>query len=241
RVVVEVNGEQKELISGTYNLPVAIGEFQMDCPITRGYLSNAGNDAWGLRKDVRLRVWPANFPWIRPHEFVYPVRQQWFASMTQMANEPVYVDGGDIPGKRKIYYHSGLDIGGAEGMVDVIAATDGVVQSSGTDSLPGLEDTPVQPRYDVVYVKDDRGWYYRYSHLLRIDEKIRPGVRIRKGDPIGVLGKEGGSGGWSHLHFEIKSRQPSGLWGTQEAYAFLWQSYHDQYKPAVTAVARPHV
>ncbi|HLU99688.1 MAG TPA: hypothetical protein VKZ59_00380, partial [Acidobacteriota bacterium] len=150
RVVVEVNGEQKELISGTYNLPVAIGEFQMDCPITRGYLSNAGNDAWGLRKDVRLRVWPANFPWIRPHEFVYPVRQQWFASMTQMANEPVYVDGGDIPGKRKIYYHSGLDIGGAEGMVDVIAATDGVVQSSGTDSLPGLEDTPVQPRYDVV-------------------------------------------------------------------------------------------
>ncbi|HLV00544.1 MAG TPA: PKD domain-containing protein, partial [Acidobacteriota bacterium] len=54
-------------------------------------------------------------------------------------------------------------------------------------------------------------------------------------------GKEGGSGGWSHLHFEIKSRQPSGLWGTQEAYAFLWQSYHDQYKPAVTAVARPHV
>ena len=32
----------------------------------------------------------------------------------------------------------------------------------------GYEDTPVSPRYDVVYVLDDRGWYYRYSHLHTI-------------------------------------------------------------------------
>jgi len=45
---------------------------------------------------------------------------------------------------------------------------------------------------------------------------------------IGVLGKEGGSGGWSHLHFDIQSRQPSGKWGTQEAYAFAWEAYRQE-------------
>ena len=60
------------------------------------------------------------------------------------------------------------------------------------------------------------------------------------GQKIGVLGKEGGSGGWSHLHFEITSRQPSGKWGTQEGYAFLWQAALREQKPDVIAVARPH-
>jgi hypothetical protein len=55
-----------------------------------------------------------------------------------------------------------------------------------------------------------------------------------------MLGKEGSSGGWSHLHFDIKSKQPSGKWGIQEGYAFLWEAYQRQYKPQLVAVARPH-
>ena len=38
--------------------------------------------------------------------------------------ESVYVDGGERAGERTIYYHSGLDIGGSEGLVEVVAATD---------------------------------------------------------------------------------------------------------------------
>jgi murein DD-endopeptidase MepM/ murein hydrolase activator NlpD len=60
------------------------------------------------------------------------------------------------------------------------------------------------------------------------------------GQKIATLGKEGGSGGWSHLHYEILSRQPSGRLGTLEGYAFLWEAYLRQYKPHVIAVARPH-
>jgi hypothetical protein len=60
------------------------------------------------------------------------------------------------------------------------------------------------------------------------------------GQKVGVLGKEGGSGGWSHLHYAITSRQPSGRWGRQEGYAFLWQAYLREHKPEVLAVARPH-
>jgi murein DD-endopeptidase MepM/ murein hydrolase activator NlpD len=238
---IEVNAQVAELASATYHLPMSVGGVQVDCPITRGYMTNTDLDHWGLVKAARLRFWPAGSPWIEPGTFVYPARQRWFASATQMANEPTYVDGIEQPSRKKIYYHSGLDIGGAEGMVDVLAATDGLVVSLGTSSLPGYEKTPVAPRYDVVYILDERGWYYRYSHLQSFDPVIKLGARVVLGQKIGLLGKEGGSGGWSHLHFEIVSRQPSGRWGTQEGYAFLWEAYLRQYKPSIIAVARPHI
>jgi hypothetical protein len=242
KVTVEVNGKTVTLSSGNYNLPVTVAGtgVQVDCPITGGYRSNSSDDPWGLVKDARIRLWPAGSPWIDPASFVYPARQRWFASFTQMANEPTYVDGGEEPSRKKIYYHNGLDIGGTEGMVDVIAATDGLVVSSGTTLMKGFEDTPARPRYDVVYLMDEQGWYYRYSHMESIDPAITPGATVRMGQKIGVLGKEGGSGGWSHLHFDITSRQPSGKWGTQEGYAFLWQAIQREQKPEVVAVARPH-
>ncbi len=240
-VTLEVNGQQAKLISGNYQLPQTVGNVQIDCSITKGYNENGTASFWGLDKDARLRLWPAGSPWINPGTFLYPAKQKWFAADTQMSNEPVFVDGGDKAGKRPIYYHSGLDIGGTEGMVEVVAATDALVVSVGEVVLDGhRDDTPVSPRYDVVYLLDPRGWYYRYSHLKEIDEQIVPGRVVRMGDRVGSLGKEGGSGGWSHLHFEIKSRQPSGKWGTQEGYAFLWEAYQRQYKPKLIAVARPH-
>jgi hypothetical protein len=240
-VRVEVNGQSLVVTSATYQLPVKIAGIQIDCPITSGHVpdSSQGN-AWGLDKAARLRLWPERSPWIEPGTFVYPLKQKWFASHTQMANEPSFVDGGEDPVNKKIYYHYGLDSGGVEGMVDVIAATDARVISSGTNVLSGYDDSPVKPRYDVVYLLDDRGWYYRYSHLQTIDPAVRPGALMKMGQKVGVLGKEGGSGGWSHLHFDISCRQPSGKWGIQEGYAFLWETYHRQYSPRIVAVARPH-
>lgn len=240
KVTVEVNGEKAVLSSANYQLPQAVGGVQVDCPITRGYNANSGEDSWGLEKDARLRLWPAGSPWIEPGTFVYPLKQRWFATMTQFSNEPTYVDGGDKPDRRKIYYHNDLDFGGCEGVTEVIAATDGLVVSVADKILDGHTLTPVRPRYDVVYLLDGRGWYYRYSHLHTIDRAIQLGARVKMGQKIGILGKEGASGGWSHLHFGIKSRQPSGKWGTQEAYAFAWQAYVKEQKPAVIAVARPH-
>ena len=239
-VKVEVNGQRVSLVSATYHLPTTVGGVQIDCAVTKGYLTDSNRDHWGLLKDARLRLWPARSPLIASDTFSYPVKQRWFASDTQMANEPVFVDGGDKPGSRKIYYHTGLDFGGAEGLVEVVSATDGLVVSAGKEKLEGYEDAPVEIRYDVVYILDGRGWYYRYSHLSSIDAAIRPGQQIKRGQKIGLIGKEGASGGWSHLHFEIKSRQPSGKWGTQAGYAFVWEAYQKQYKPEIIAVVRPH-
>ena len=81
--------------------------------------------------------------------------------------------------------------------MEVVSATDGLVVSSGTDMLPGYEDTPPRTRYDVIYILDGRGWYYRYSHLYSIDSAVKPGARVKQGQKIGMLGKEGSSGGWS--------------------------------------------
>ena len=84
-VLVEVNGHKVSLVSANYRLPVTRAGVQIDCPVTRGYRQNAskmtGNlDAWGLEKDVRLRLWPAGSPLIQPGTFRYPARQHWFAS-----------------------------------------------------------------------------------------------------------------------------------------------------------------
>lgn len=241
RVKVAINGTPVELISATYNLPTRVGPVQIDCSITRGYNATGSPESWALDKDARLRLWPANSPLLRRNTFTYPVKQRWFASLTQMCNVPTYVDGCEQPNRKPIYYHNGLDIGGCEGLTEVVAATDGLVVSAGLEVLPAhREDTPVRPRYDVVYVMDGRGWYYRYSHLKEIDTTVKPGRMVRMSDRIGSIGKEGGSGGWTHLHFGIAARQPSGRWGEQEGYAFLWESYLSQHTPKVIAVARPH-
>lgn len=239
-VTLKIDGRIATLKAEPYSLPVAVGNVRMDVPVTSGYLTNSNTEHWALAPNAaaRIRIWPAEGP-VSPEPFVYPVRQRWFASGTQMANEPTFVDGGEDPARKQVYYHSGLDIGGPEGLAEVVAATDGTIVSLGKPTVEGLEkDTPVAPRYDVIYLRDSRGWYYRYSHLQQFAPGLKLGDDVRKGQSLGVLGKEGGSGGWAHLHFEIKARQPSGKYGTEEGYAFLWES--EAAKRPLVAVARPH-
>jgi len=127
-VKVSVDGEEITLSSGNYNLPVTVGKVQIDCPVTNGYYSNTGSDFWKLSKDARFRLWPAGSSYINPGTFEYPIKQHWFANMTQLSNEPCYVDWGEnsvYTKNSKIYYHAGNDIGGAEGYDEIVSATDG--------------------------------------------------------------------------------------------------------------------
>lgn len=236
-VTVEVNGKTTTLTSGTYHLPVTVGGVQIDCPVTKGYTVNCGN-VWAIEKDARLRLWPEKSPWVRPGTFGYPVDQRWFASYTLMSNE---IGDGEEPAKKQIYYHWGLDFGGCEGLVDVLAATDAIVISAGDAVLPAFKvPSSVNPRYDVVYLRDGRGWYYRYSHLHEIAEGLKPGGAVKLGQRIGSIGKRGASGGWTHLHFDVSFVQPSGEYGISDAYAFVWEAYRRQFQPKLFACARPH-
>ena len=113
-VSVEVEGQKATLAAGNYHLPIVVGNVQIDCAVTKGYVQ-ANENPWALEKDARLRLWPAGSSWVQPGTFQYPVRQRWFASHTQMANEPTYVDGGENPAKKKIYYHCASTSAGRKG------------------------------------------------------------------------------------------------------------------------------
>ncbi len=239
-VQVEINGARAALTCGNYRLPVVVGGVRVDCAVTKAYYSNSKADYWRLVKDARLRLWPEASPLVAAGSMIYPVRQRWFATQTQMANEPTYVDGDERFSAQPIYYHSGLDIGGAEGLTEVISATDGIAIGVGTDLPERYRAATFGPRYDAVYVLDGRGWYHCYLHLHSIDPALKAGERVKMGQPIGLLGKEGDSGGWSHLHYEIRGNEPSGQTGNVEGYAFLWEAYGREYRPDVIAVARPH-
>jgi len=236
-VAVEVNGHRTTLVSATYHLPVTVGGVQIDCPITRGCLSNSHGNPWAIDADARLRAWPAGSPWVRPGTVGYPVAQKWFATDTQMANEPTFVDGVESPATRRVYYHDGLDFGGSEAQVNILAVADGIILVAGEDRLPGYRQGG---RYDRVVLEDARGWRWHYSHLGWIDPDIRPGVVVRKGRRLGTLGKEGGSGGWTHLHLGLWCRMPSGRRGSIDAYPFMWQAYREEHEPVLIGAARPH-
>lgn len=236
-VTVEVNGERVTLVCGNYRLPVAAGGVQVDATTAAPLAQDSNYDWWKLRKAARVRLWPAGSPWITPGSFAYPVRQRWFASATWFSNEPVSRRPGPTG---KVYYHAGMDIGGTDGLVEVIAATDGELVSVGVERAPGPPHPAAQPRSDVIYLVDARGWAYRYSHLDVIDPALQPGGRVRQGQRLGYIGKLGSSGGWAHLHFHVESVQPSGEWGVEDSYAFLWQAYRERHDPALIAVARPH-
>jgi len=192
-------------------------------------------------KKACFRLWPKGSAFINPGTFVYPIEQAWFANMTQSGYEPTYVDWGESPSNKRIYYHAAHDFGGAEGMDQIVSATDGLVIGANKQALPGYDTIPLFINPDAVSVLDDRGWLIEYLHLDSTDPEIKLGQRVKMGQKIGMIGKQGTSGGWCHLHFEMKTRENlSGKWSAEGAYPYLWEAYKSQYKPAVIAVARPH-
>ena len=235
-VTVEVNGVRGVLGCATYHLPTELGGVRIDCPVVKGYLRSYSN-YWAIDRDARLRIWPKQGPLIQPGTFQYPVEQRWAAASTLFDNE---IGDGETRGADQVYYHQGFDFGGADRIVPIYAATDGVVVSARGASLDNIPEC-VRPRYDVVYLRDPRGWYYRYSHFDSIDSAVQVGSNVSMGQQIGVLGKEGGSGGWSHLHFELIRPQENGRYGSDSMYAFLHQVYQEKNDEPVIAVARPQI
>lgn len=239
-VKVSVDGEQAMVPTALYTMPQIVNGVKLDCALTKGFVGNSSHgNVWGFPegKDARLRFWAPDAPLMQPGRLGYPVKQRWFASDTQMGNEPAYVDAADSPQYKNVYYHYGFDFGGYDMMVPVVAATNGRVISAGDAILPEVNDMPhVNQRYDVIYIRDDEGWVYRYSHLHAILPRIKPGLRVNKGDWIGILGKEGASGGWSHLHFDAQTPEGNLIY----AYPFVVDACIQENPGALLAVARPH-
>lgn len=240
-IAVAVDGERADVPAGLYHMPQGVQGVTIGCSVTRGVAQAVArhSDVYALEKDARIRCWPPGAPLFGQEPLIYPARQTWFASMTQMANERTFADGGEMPPQDPngyIYHHYGMDIGGYDKAVPIVAARGGQVVVRGETFI----EADHMVRYDRVVVKDDAGWFYLYSHLDMIAHNVILGERVEAGDPIGALGKEGASGGWSHLHFGITSPQPSGRYGQVEGYPFLVEAYLHQHPGALLACARPH-
>jgi murein DD-endopeptidase MepM/ murein hydrolase activator NlpD len=86
--------------------------------------------------------------------------------------------------------HTGIDIATRHGTV-VVAPADGVV-------------TRVTTKYDMgklVEIDHGYGILTRYGHNSEI--LVRPGQRVRRGQPIARVGNTGRSTG-PHLHYEVR-------------------------------------
>ncbi len=246
-ITIDVDGEKIKLPVAEYNMPKIVDQMRIACSVTRGIAEAVKKykDVYALEKDARIRCWPLYGHLFGPTPIVYPVRQKWFASMTQMPNERCYVDACELPLVKPdsyIYYHYGMDIGGHDRAVPIVAARSGYVVVRGEQKIVEYDETIAgAPQYDRVVVRDEAGWYYTYSHLDMIDPTIKLGGYVKAGDPIGVLGKEGTSGGWAHLHFSMVSMQPSGRYGQVDGYPFLVEAYFHERPGSLLACARPHL
>ncbi|MEM9195281.1 MAG: penicillin-insensitive murein endopeptidase [Myxococcota bacterium] len=86
--------------------------------------------------------------------------------------------------------HNGVDIGAPTNAV-VLAAADGMVAFAGEFRSFG----------NCVFLLHKNGWVTTYAHNAR--NTVIPGMMVRRGDPIGLVGSTGVSRG-PHVHFELR-------------------------------------
>src|SRR5690554_2100174 len=240
-VKLNVDGETVTIGSGLFNLPKTVGNVKIDCPVIKDFTVSGYYRFDGiLPKDARFRIWPKDSPYIQPGTFGFPLNQAWLSGRMQSQNELAGSGWAENIESTPPGYHAPHDFGGAEGMDEIFAATDGLIVSANKEVLEGYEDLPGDVRPDVVWVVDVRNWYYRYSHLNSVERGIFLGAKIKLGQKIGYMGKQGGSGGWVHLHFGVHQKNPTtGKWVVEDAYPYLWQAYNLKFNPKIVAVARP--
>jgi hypothetical protein len=93
--------------------------------------------------------------------------------------------------------HEGLDIFARDG-TPLVAVADGVVTQKTTGGLAGIG----------VEITDQRNIEYFYAHLSGWADRLREGMRVRRGQVIGYVGNTGNAVSTPpHLHFEY---QPNG-------------------------------
>ena len=186
RVRVEVNGQTVTLVSANYRLPVTVGGRADRLPGDQGLLQElrplrgllgpgqgraaaalAGGLALGRAGDVRL---PDQAALVRRRRRRWPTSRRSSTAATPRPDAP-------------IYYHSGLDIGGCEGLVDVVSACDGLVVSAGGKALPEYPDIPFYKRARLRLRLRPR--------RPRLVLSLRPPEVDRPGDPPGEAGQDG--------------------------------------------------
>jgi hypothetical protein len=227
-VRVEIDGKPLDLVCMPYVMPTEIAGLRIQADTTSAY----GN----ITKQVQLSLWDAADPIVDTKRFVFPIENYRILSHgTQAYNEPVHWGAGDDDPAGQIFYHDyGFDQAGFEGGESVLSPVEGQIVLF----WPSREDLC------SVVVQDGNGLNWELAHLFSVESKIVMGAHVEKGQKIGILGKNGPSGNFAHLHLgtylnmhdlEVDNRNRR-----LNLYPWLVAAYQAQHPNGFLAVARPH-
>ncbi|MBN1417964.1 MAG: PKD domain-containing protein [Planctomycetes bacterium] len=224
-VKVEIDGEPIALTCAPYVMPTETRGVRIQADTTSGWLD--------MPKRVQFSVWDATDPIVDTDRFGFPLAgYRLFSHGMQAYNEPVHLGDRDGDPKGQRFYHNyGVDLAGYERRQKVLSAIDGVV----IGAHPGEGD---------LLIRDDRGVVVHFGHLDAILSGIREGARVERGQWVGMLGRRGPSGNFSHLHVGVFLSEAD-LGANRSArnlnlYPWLVAAYRAEAGPSLLAVARPH-
>ncbi len=227
-VCVEIDGRALDLVCGPYVMPTETAGLRIQADSTA---------SWGnVPKQVQLSVWDAADPIVDTARFGYPLRDfRMFAQGTQAYNEPVHLGQGDgDPDGQRFHHDYGFDQAGFEGREEVVCAAEGKIIAF----WPGPEDI------SSVLVQDPGGMVWEYGHLCAVAPETVVGAALPVGRKIGILGRTGPSGNFSHLHLgTYLARDDFGASSPNRRlnlYPWIVTAYRARHPKGLLAVARPH-
>lgn len=128
---------------------------------------------------------PTNRDLVRAlQSLVWPLATDGSGMLSSVYGERLHPVGGDPR------FHAGLDLRARAG-TPVYAAAEGVVAASESSGAYG----------NVVILDHGGGLRTLYAHHR--ENLVRAGERVRRGQPIGLVGRSGNATG-DHLHFEVR-------------------------------------
>ncbi len=227
-VDVELDGKILRLICAPYTMPTEFRGMRIQADTT---------SAWHpLPKRVQFSIWDASDPIVHTERLGFPLDDfELFSHGMQAYNEVVHLGWKDgCPGGVVFYHDYGIDFAGYEGRQRIMSCTDGTVIHLSSEK-----------KHTFVVIQDDGGFIWDYGHLESIAPGVKKGVQVKRGQTIGVLGKTGPSGNFSHLHlgtYLSKSDLDSGRNNRRlNLYPWMVATYAKQYRRTLYAVARPHL
>ena len=134
-----------------------------------------------------------------------PLQSHHLAAYNQrFALDLVRLEGGRIftgePGDANATVHSWEQplVSPADGTV--VVARDGMEDSEGTNFVTELEDAAG----NVIVIELDSGLFVGLAHLRRGTLRVSEGDRVRKGDPLALVGNSGNTT-MPHLHLQVQT------------------------------------
>ena len=224
-VKIEIDGKPIELTCAPYVMPTETQGMRIQADTTSAWLR--------IPKRVQFSLWDASDAIVDANLFCFPLPgYRLFSHGVQAYNEPVHLGDrdGDPVGQR-FYHNYGVDLAGYEGRQKVLSCISGVVVQA-------------DPGEGSLSIRDDRGFILNYGHLDSILSGIRVGSAVKQGQWVGMLGRRGASGNFSHLHVGTYLSESAMAMDRPNRnlnlYPWIVAAYQKESRTGLYAVARPH-